>query len=299
MVGYKSGRCAVTPDGVSAYVISSTTHGVWVIDGATNPATTLIPGSKSATLQVAITPDGTRRPAPALTEHLTSLWKTGFFKIGDLPISTVKKSSKRPSVQTKELRPVARRLGALALSRHRQGGGFRVREREQLRRALFSAGRELRWDVVAVNREAPVDEVVVDVRRLTRAGLGAIEKDLESEIAEKAQEVRQLKRVVKKLAKLSKQDESAFPVEVEYHHTSAVDDQYSTKTAEFEVEGPDSAEQAAQKLEKQLDRFGRLRDQMVEKLKDKRRALDATKSELKDFVGMTRPLIDEVLVVLQ
>lgn len=143
-----------------------------------------------------------------------------------------------------------------------------------------------------------LDDIAYDVNRLTKSGLGALEKDLETEISEKRQEIKRLERLVKDLSKLAGKDSSEFPIEVEYNYTAAQEDDYITKTAELELDGPDSAEQAAKKLEKQIDRYGRLRDQMVESLKLKRKALGETKADLKDFVGSTRPLAKEVLAVL-
>lgn len=152
--------------------------------------------------------------------------------------------------------------------------------------------------MVVAERDQQLEDVAFDVNRLTKAGLGALEKDLETEISEKRQEIKVLEKVVKDLNKLAGKDKAEFPIEVEYSYTAAQEDDYITKTAELELEGPDSAEQAAKKLEKQLDRYGRLRDQMVESLKHKRKALGETKADLKDFVGSTRPLAEEVLAVL-
>jgi hypothetical protein len=91
----------------------------------------------------------------------------------------------RPSIQTTELREVSRRLGELLIARYQQEGGFRVRQAELLRRSLQDAAQALNWDVLASHENDPVQEVAVDVERLTQAGMRAIEKDLESEIAEK------------------------------------------------------------------------------------------------------------------
>jgi prefoldin subunit 5 len=206
---------------------------------------------------------------------------------------------KRPSIQTKELRPVARRLGQLAVARHRQDGTYRIRQRVQLRRALQEAGRELDWDVLASFGDAPIDDVAGDVRRLAIAGLKAIERDLEAEIQEKRQEIRQIKGTVKALSKLAEAADSVFPVEIEYKYTSSSGkDEYVTKTEELEVESRDSAEQAALRLEKQMDRLGRLRDEMVAGLRRKQQTVSQAKSELGEFVHGTRPLVREVLAVL-
>jgi hypothetical protein len=185
------------------------------------------------------------------------------------------------------------------VERYRQAGQFRVRQREQLRRALQKAAVALDWDVIAGVEENPIQEVAIDVHRLTGAGVRAIERDIESEIAEKRREVSQLKRTVQALSKLADEDPAAFPTEVAYRYTaSRGKDVYVTKEEELVVEDPGSAEMAALKLEKSLDRFGRLRDQMVESLKQRRRTVREAKAELHDFMRVTDSLVADVLATL-
>jgi len=142
-------------------------------------------------------------------------------------------------------------------------------------------------------------QVSVDVQRLTSAGIRAIEKDLESELVEKRREIRQLERAIATLSELAEGDPSAFPAEVAYTYTATRGkDQYVTKEEELLLEDSGSAEAAAKRLEKKLGRFGRLRDQMVESLKQRRKTVGEAKSELKDFVHGTNPLVSEVLATL-
>lgn len=156
----------------------------------------------------------------------------------------------------------------------------------------------MNWDLVASFRKAPVDEVTVDVRRLTQAGLKAIEKGLESEISEKRQEIRRLKGVAKTLRKLA-DEKDAFPIEIEYQYTSSSGKgQYETKTKELQIDSADSAQDAARKLDDQVERLGRLRDEMVQVLEKKKDVVGQARVELREFVRRARPLIGEVLAVL-
>lgn len=156
------------------------------------------------------------------------------------------------------------------------------------------------WEVVASIRKAPVDKVTVDVRRLTGAGLRAIERGLESEITEKREEIRRLKGVARSLRKLADEDVSAFPVEIAYRYTSSDGGkgEYLTKTKELEIESPGAAEEAARRMEQQMDRLSRLRDEMVQELEREKHVVGQAKVELREFVRGAHPLIGEVLAVL-
>ena len=75
------------------------------------------------------------------------------------------------------------------MARHRQDGEFKVRQEEQLRRALWDAGEALEWELLAGDPTARSEEVVADIRRLTQSGLRQLERDLEAEIEEKKAEI--------------------------------------------------------------------------------------------------------------
>ena len=214
-------------------------------------------------------------------------------------ISIEARTDKRPSIQTTELRQVSRRLGNLAVARYRQAGEFRVRQEEQLRRALRAAGEALGWELLTLDASSGSEVVVADIRRLTRAGIRQLERDLEAEISEKRAEVRQLKKTVNVLSKLAEKDEAAFPTEIEYQCTAKRGkDELVTKTVEVVLEDPGEADKTAEKLQNRLDRLSLLRDQMVEHLKKRRKTLSAAKSELRSFVRGTDCLVDEVLATL-
>ena len=220
-------------------------------------------------------------------------------KAAEVGISTKSGKRQRPSIQTNELREVGRRLGTLAVAWYKQSGQFRVRQREQLRRALQDAAAALDWDIVSTIEDDPMEEMAFDVRRLTKAGIQAIERDLETELDEKRKEIKHIQKTVSNLEKLSEKDPETFPTELMYRYTSARGNgEYSTKEEELLIETPDGASEAAARLEKRVDRFTRLRDEMVESLKQQRKTLTSAKAELVDFVTGTRQLVTEVVATL-
>ena len=185
------------------------------------------------------------------------------------------------------------------MARYRQAGEFRVRQQEQLRRALRAAGEALGWELLTLDPSDGTEEVVADIRRLTQAGIRQLERDLEAEISEKREEVRQLKKIVNVLSTLAEKDEAAFPTEIEYRYTAKRGkDELVTKTEEVLLEDPEEAEKTADQLERRLDRLSLLRDQMVEHLRQRRATLSAAKAELRGFVRGTDWLVDEVLATL-
>lgn len=184
------------------------------------------------------------------------------------------------------------------MARHRQAGEFRVRQEEELRRALRAAGEALGWDLLALEA-AGTEEVLEDMRRLTQAGIRQMERDLGAEITEKRAELRQLKKTVKSLEKLAEGDESAFPAQIEYRYTAKRgNDGLVTKTKELLLEDSAEAERTAEKLEQRLDRLGALRDQMVDHLKQRLETIAAAKAELRGFVTVADRLVDHVLATL-
>lgn len=234
-----------------------------------------------------------------LTNHLSFLIRVDRPLLKEETISKRKSPRKRPSIQTNELRSVSKRLGTLAIARYRQSGEFRVRQQEQIRRALSVAGEALDWGQLEVELPGDAEEVEADIRRLTQAGIRQLERDLEDEIAQKRKEIRQLEKTVSAMAKLGEKDETVFPTEVEYQYTSRRGkDELVTRTEEVVLEDPDHAVKEAEKLEKKLDRLGRLRDQMVENLKKQRQTIKSAKSEVKSFVNGTEFLVDEVMATL-
>lgn len=197
------------------------------------------------------------------------------------------------------MRGISRRLGALAVAQYRQAGDFRVRQQEQLRRAIRAAGEAMRWELLAGAEPAGTREIKADFRRLTQAGMRLLERDLEAEIAEKREEIRQLRKIVDALAKLASDDDAQFPAQVEYQYTARQGkDDLVTRTDELVLEDRGQAAKAAEQLEKRLDRLGVLRDEMIDKLKKRQRALADARLELPSFVRDADPLVDEVLATL-
>jgi hypothetical protein len=104
---------------------------------------------------------------------------------------------------------------------------------------------------------------------------------------------------VKILSELADVDASEFPTEVTYQYTATQGKgAFRTEDEDLTIEDPDSAEQAAQGLEKRLDRLGRLRDGMLDELKRQKSTVGEAKSEVEDFVRGALPLVADVLATL-
>ena len=165
---------------------------------------------------------------------------------------------------------------------------------------MQEAALALDWGVLAHVQDDAIHEVESDVHRLTGAGIRAIERDIESEIAEKRKEITQLKRMVEALTKLAAEEADVFPKELTYRYTLMQGkDVYVTKEKELLVEDAGSAEAAARRIEKGIDRFGRLRDQMIEMLKQRRKTVQEASEEVDSFVQATDGLVTEVLATIR
>jgi hypothetical protein len=203
------------------------------------------------------------------------------------------------SIRSPELKEVGRQMAALALERLRQGGKLKVRQREQLRRTFSEAGEFLGWDAIPGQQADAVAAVTSDVTKLTKAGVRSMEKDLADDLETKKKELSKLKRVATSLEKLAGAKEDAFPTEVEFSH-SARDSSRGlvTKVETLTLEDASEAQQAAEKIHKRLDSYGKLRDEMIVELKQRQKQIDEMKKEVGSFADSSRRLLTEVLAVL-
>ena len=194
---------------------------------------------------------------------------------------------------------VSRRLASLALARHEQEGRLRVRQREQLRRALFSAGESLGWESLTAGEADPVEGASKDVARLTRNGTRSLMRDLDNEITAKKREMTQLKAVAKSIQKLAKDGATTYPAEVTYTHTARGSTTgYVTKTETLVLADAAEAEGAAAKIEKKMDAWAKLREEMLKDLKRRQQQLDELKGTVTEFVSSSEGLLVEVFAVL-
>lgn len=206
------------------------------------------------------------------------------------------KSTATPSP---DLDDVGKALASLALARMKQDGSLRVRQREQLRRALAKAGDGLGWVTLRGGTVDRVKRATKDVTALADAGTRALEGELAEVVADKKSEIEQLSKVAASVQLLANDADASFPTEVEYSHTARTGTRLLiTKTETLTLADRDEALSAAATLEKRIEGWEKLRDQMLDELKDKQRQLRDLKGTLSGFVDSSQGLVGEVLATL-
>ena len=194
---------------------------------------------------------------------------------------------------------MGRQVAALALTRISQDGRLNVRQTDQLRRALAEAGDVLLWTEMTVNSADPVAFVSDELAKITKAGVKVIEKEIEEELKEKKTEITRLEEVVAKVRKLAEAKNPKLPVDILYDHTARAAAQgLITKTETVTVTTPEEATSCGNSIEKSMNRWTNLRDQMVAGLEEKEEQLEVVRVTLADFVAEQRPMVLAVIAVL-
>lgn len=198
-----------------------------------------------------------------------------------------------------ELNETGRTLASLALERLRQDGSLVVRQREHLRRALATAGEMLDWSLIPGERMDRAAAVKKDVKALAEYGAKALDSDLARQLEEKRAEISALEEVTSTLRALAADADAEYPAEVEYAHTGR-DGQRRlvTKMETLTLADADAASSAAATLEKKLEGYAKLRDQMLDDLEQDRRQIGEMREELGSFVAASNGLVLEVLATL-
>lgn len=196
------------------------------------------------------------------------------------------------------MKRVTGELAAIAVARVKQQGRLKVRQREQLRRAIARAGETLGWAATAPFKSDPVAELSKDVAKLVRKGARRMKRNVRHELAEKEAEISQLKEVVATVEELADNPDS-LPAEITYSHTARHASQgLVTKTETLVLEDEDEARKAAKKMKKRIKRWRKYRDQMLEQLEEERQYLTTTTSSLSEFVDSSRGVVGEVLATM-
>lgn len=196
------------------------------------------------------------------------------------------------------MKRVTGELAAIALARIKQQGRLKVRQKEQLRRAIARAGETLGWAATAPFKTDPVAELSREVGKLVKRGARRMKRNIRQELEEKESEIKELKKVVKQVEKLA-DDPDSLPTEVTYQHTARHASQgLVTKTETLELEDEEAARKAAKKMNKRIKRWTKYRDQMLEELEQERQYLRDTTKNLSEFVDTSRPVLGEVLATM-
>jgi chromosome segregation ATPase len=200
---------------------------------------------------------------------------------------------------TPELNEASRIVARLALDKLKQDGTLGVRQREQLRRAFSTAAEALDWDAIPGDKDDRVARATKDVAKLAAAGAHALEQDLAELLEEKKAEMEQLAEAHAAVMALAADAKTEYPAEVEYSHTARDGlRRLVTKTEALTLADADEATSAAATLEKRLEGYAKLRDQMLEELEERQRQIDEMRDGLSGFVAASNRLVVEVLATL-
>jgi len=209
---------------------------------------------------------------------------------------TVKKVLPRSA----ELHDLSRKLAVLALAQVDQEGHLGVRQREQLRRALATAGEALGWAGRVAAIEDAIAEVSKDVLTMTKGGAKSLAKDLEVELASKKTEMSQIRKAAAAATRMAERKKTTYPTEITYAFTArdATGD-LVTKIETLPMENAEDALSAVATIEKNPTGRTKLRDLMITDLKQKQKQVEVMTETLPDFLEYSHDLLRDVLHNLQ
>jgi hypothetical protein len=198
-----------------------------------------------------------------------------------------------------ELDTASRKMASLALEKLRQEGTLKVRQLEQLRRALAAAADALEWDLIPGTKMDRAAAAAQDMAKLADVGADSLERDLADLLDGKKAEVTQLKKVAKALHALAADSSTSYPAEIEYSHTARNGSRgLFTKVASLVLNDAGEAVSAAAAIEKRLDNYAKLRDEMLIELKLKQRQITEMRRGLPGFVESSNGIVVDVLATL-
>lgn len=219
-----------------------------------------------------------------------------------MPKKTVEgtRSVKKVLPRSPALHDVSRQIASLALAQVNQEGHLGVRQREQLRRALATAGEALGWSGRVAASEDAVGEVSKDVLKMAKRGAKSMAKDLAEELAGKKVEIAQIKRAASVVTKMAESKKTVYPTEITYTFTvrDATGD-LVTKTETLPMENADEALSAVTTIEKNPTGKLKLKDLMIADLKQKQKQVEVMTNTLSDFIEYSHGLMRDVLHNLQ
>jgi hypothetical protein len=197
-----------------------------------------------------------------------------------------------------ELGEARRQIASLALDRRRQNGSLGVRQHELLRRTLAFSGKALGWDLLPGSSADRLRAAKKDVAKLAEAGVDLLRRDLAETLARKKTEIASLKRVAAVIRRLAVDVNAAYPAEVTIAFTARSGlGRLVTRTEALVLGDGAEASRVAGDLERRESDRTRLRDQMVQELKQGQRQLNEMMKELPAFVESVEQLVAEVLAM--
>lgn len=201
-----------------------------------------------------------------------------------------------PETSVPERGTISRELATLALAWVKQDRQLRVRQREQLRRALGAAARILSWEAIG---DDELEIATRDIAKLARSGTRSIRREIERETENKRKETVRLRAAVRALREAAEKPEAAYPIEFSYSHTARSPSRgLVTKTEPLTLVDAQEAMAAADTVERRSEAWDKLRSEMVEELKLREQRWVELSSSLSSFAESSRGMVQEVLAVL-
>ena len=194
---------------------------------------------------------------------------------------------------------ISREVAHLAFTKVKQDDWLNIRQQEQLRRALMALGEALGWAVTSANSEDPIAAISKSTRKMMSNGARSLKRSLAKKMATKKAEITELKKVAKSIRRLAENPNTIYPLEITYSR-SARDSVQSmfTKTENIEVNDALETLGCAESIERNLDHWTTLRDQMIAELKVEQKHLSVMTQTLSQFVKSMHRLLGEVIATL-
>jgi len=208
---------------------------------------------------------------------------------------TAREETKSDNAEYPDSVPTSLKLASLATAWITQGRELRVRQREELRRALNRLANIRTW--VALRADPPAS-AIRDVEEFTTTGLRIVQRELRDELAEKKSEVTRLKEVAEFLNELARAEEWGDPVEVEYSHTIRQPEGLATQTTTLTLVDTEEAKVAAEAFEKKLQNWEKLRSQMQAELESRKRQLKEIAGSVSAFAAFSSGVVADVLALI-
>jgi hypothetical protein len=253
-------------------------------------------------------PASKKKPAPKKSALKRTVSKKSATKKTPSRKTVTKKASSKKTASRKqspqsvvasspELNDVSCQLALLALAQEDSPLG--VRQREQLRRALATAGDALGWTAAMSSNGSSVADLRADVMAMAESGAKSLGRDLAEQLVNKKVEVAQLNKVIVEVRASAADESTVYPLDITFSHT--VRDAYQeliTKTETRVANDSDEAMAAAASIERSLPSWTKLADQMIIDLKKRQRQLETVTRSLPDFVQSSQDLLGEVVANL-
>jgi hypothetical protein len=136
------------------------------------------------------------------------------------------------------------------------------------------------------------------VVKLAEAGLEVLKMELAETIARKKTELASLRRVVAEVQDLAGDADTTYPTEIQIAFTARSSlGRLITKNESIVLADRPGALVVVEDLQRRENDRSRLRDEMIEELKQDQRQLSEVKKELPSFVASTEQLVTDVLAL--